>query len=532
MKRLMCFAAVAAMLGAPVTSVAQENGAAAAGSGAMRSAVERLRNANAEAIEKDWARAPIQETEVTTSHSVNAHGRTLRYRATAGTLTIRDDAGMPTASLFYTAYTLDGQPVGTRPVTYLYNGGPGSPTVWLHMGSFGPVRVQTDEPTVVRPAPFAFGPNDMTLLDQTDLVFIDMVGAGFSRPLGETPGAAFWGVDQDADAFTRAIMRYTTKFNRWSSPKYLIGESYGTLRAGAVAFLLEDRGMSLNGVVLLSSIMNYGVRQPGYPQNFVTLLPTYSATAWYHRKLANPAATVEEQVQRAREFALGPYASALAKGHMIADAERASIVRQLSELTGLSTTFIDNANMRVELSSFRKELLRDRRETIGRLDTRYLGLDDDASGDAPEEDPSSSAVTGAYFGIFQDYVANTLNYKTNVEYRMSARGLPGFNWNWNHRPPVGGPQTTPNTAVDLATAMRRNPYMKVLALNGYYDAATPFFSTEFDLAQMMLEPKLRPNLEFTYYEGGHMMYLSHSALVKLHTDLSRFYRETANGGVR
>ncbi|WP_295239793.1 peptidase S10 [uncultured Brevundimonas sp.] len=536
MKRLICLAAIAAMLGAPVAALAQESGTNSSsnngGGGAMRSATDRFRNANAEAIEKDWARAPVEETEVTTAHSVNAHGKTLRYKATAGTLTIRDDAGMPTASLFYTAYTLDGQPVGTRPVTYLYNGGPGSPTVWLHMGSFGPMRVQTDEPTVVRPAPFAFGPNDQTLLDQTDLVFIDMVGAGFSRPLGETPGSTFWGVDGDADAFARAIMRYTTKFSRWSSPKYIIGESYGTLRTGAVAFQLEDRGMSLNGVVLLSSIMNYGVRQPGYPQNFVTLLPTYAATAWYHRKLANPAATVEEQVQRARDFALGPYASALAKGHMISDAERADIVRQMSELTGLSTTFIDNANMRVDLGAFRKELLRDRRQTIGRLDTRYMGLDEDAAGGEPEDDPSSSAVTGAYFGIFRDYVANELNYKTDVEYRMSARGLPGFNWNWSHRPPVGGPQTTPNTAIDLATAMRRNPYLKVMSLNGYYDAATPFFSTEFDLAQMMLEPSLRPNLEFTYYEGGHMMYLSHDALVKLHVDLSRFYSETANGGAR
>jgi len=527
MKRTMCLAAVAAMLAG--VAVAQENGGSA---GTQRSAPDRFRNAVAESIEKDWARAPVEESEVETSHSVTAHGRTLRYKATAGTLTIRNDAGMPTASLFYTAYTLDGQPVGSRPVTFLYNGGPGSPTVWLHMGSFGPVRIQTDDPEVVRPAPFAFGPNDQTLLDQTDLVFIDMVGAGYSRPLGETPGSAFWGVDQDADAFARAILRYTTKFSRWSSPKYVIGESYGTLRTGAVAYQLQDRGMALNGVVLLSSIMNYGVRQPGYAQNFVTLLPTYSATAWYHRKLADPAPTVEEQVQRARDFALGPYASALAKGHMITEAERAGIVRRMSELTGLSPAFIDNANMRVELSSFRKELLRDRRQTIGRLDMRYTGIDADASGDSPEEDPSSSAVTGAYFGVFRDYVANTLNYRTDVEYRMSARGLPGFNWDWAHRPPVGGPQTTPNTAIDLATAMRRNPYMKVLSLNGYYDAATPFFSTEYDLAQMMLEPALRPNLEFAYYEGGHMMYTSHDALVKLHDDLSRFYRETADGGMR
>lgn len=525
MRRLFWLVAVCALIGSPV--LAQDSG----GPPPIRSAADRLRNTTAGEIEANWARAPVVETEVTTSHAVQAHGRTLRYKATAGTLTIRNDDGMPTASLFYTAYTLDGQAVGSRPVTYLYNGGPGSPTVWLHMGAFGPMRVQTDDPTVVRPAPFDFGPNDMTLLDQTDLVFIDMVGAGYSRPLGATPGSAFWGVDQDADAFARAILRYTTKFSRWTSPKYILGESYGTLRTGAVAYQLEDRGLALNGVILLSSVMNYGVRQPGYPQNFITLLPTYAAAAWYHHKIANPPADVETQVQRAREFALGPYASALAKGSMISAAERADIVQQMSALIGISPTFIDNANMRIELSAFRKELLRDRRQTIGRLDMRYLGIDADAVGGSPEEDPSSSAVTGAYVGAFSDYVANALNYHTDMDYRMSARG-PGFNWDWNHRPPVGGPQTTPNTAVDLATTMRRNPYLKVLSLNGYYDSATPFLSTEFDLAQMMLEPQLQRNLEFTYYEGGHMMYLSHQALVELHDDLARFYAETVNGGVR
>lgn len=527
MRRVFWLVALCAFIGCPAAVLAQDTG----GTAPIRSAADRLRNTTAGEIEANWARAPVVETEVTTSHAVQAHGRTLRYKATAGTLTIRDNDGMPTASLFYTAYTLDGQAVGSRPVTYLYNGGPGSPTVWLHMGAFGPMRVQTDDPTVVRPAPFAFAANDMTLLDQTDLVFVDMVGAGYSRPLGTTAGSAFWGVDQDADAFTRAILRYTTKFNRWSSPKYILGESYGTLRTGAVAFQLEERGVSLNGVILLSSIMNYGVRQPGYPQNYISLLPTYAAAAWYHNKIANPPADIETQVARARAFALGPYASALAKGSMISASERADIVRQMSELIGIAPTFIDNANMRIDLSAFRKELLRDRRQTIGRLDMRYLGIDADAAGSSPEEDPSSSAITGAYVSSFNDYIANSLNYRTDLDYRMSARG-PGFNWDWGHRPPVGGPQTTPNTAIDLATTMRRNPYLKVLALNGYYDSATPFLSTEFDMAQMMLEPQLQRNLEFTYYEGGHMMYLSHDALVALHGDLARFYAETVNGGIR
>ena len=504
----------------------------ASGQDKEKGATEAKAAKTAEDIAANWASAPVVEVAKSRKGQVSVGGRSIAYTETAGTLTLRDVNGKPIGSMFYTAYTAPSAGGKRRPVTFLYNGGPGSSTLWLRMGSFAPMRVETDAPQAVAPAPYPVVPNPDTLIGSTDMVFLDAMGAGYSRPLGDTPVSDFYGFDKDVDAFAKAITRYVTINKRWGDPKYIFGESYGTPRSAALAYKLEDQGMALNGVILLSSIMNYGVRQPGYPQNYVTLLPTYAATAWYHRKLANPAATVEEQVQRARDFALGPYASALAKGHMISDAERADIVRQMSDLTGLSTTFIDNANMRVDLGAFRKELLRDRRQTIGRLDTRYMGLDEDAAGGEPEDDPSSSAVTGAYFGIFRDYVANELNYKTDVEYRMSARGLPGFNWNWSHRPPVGGPQTTPNTAIDLATAMRRNPYLKVMSLNGYYDAATPFFSTEFDLAQMMLEPSLRPNLEFTYYEGGHMMYLSHDALVKLHADLSRFYAETANGGVR
>ena len=518
-------ACAAALMAMPLAAVAQEAGG--------RSAAERNRTAIAEDIEKNWARASAEEREVTTSHSITAHGKRLNYKATAGTLTVRNDGGMPTASLFYVAYTLDGQAPGSRPITYMFNGGPGSPSIWLHMGAFGPQRVLTDDPVVERPAPFRMGPNDMTLLDKTDLVFIDMVGAGYSRPLGEGTGAAHWGVDGDVDTFARAILRYTTRFNRWSSPKYILGESYGTLRAGALAYQLEDRGMSLNGVILLSSIMNYGVRQSGYPQNFVTLLPTYAATAWYHNAIPNKASvSLEDHVQRARDFAIGRYNAALNKGHFIPDQERAEVAREMSALIGLDPAFIEQANLRVELSPFRKELLRDRRQTVGRLDSRYTGIDYSHVTSSPEEDPSSSAITGHYFGVFRDYVANTLKYETDLDYRQSARGLPGFDWNWSHRSPLGGVQTTPNTAVDLAAVIRRNPHVKVLALNGYYDAATPFFSTEYDLSQMMLEPHLRRNIQFTYYEAGHMMYTSREPLEKLYRDMAAYYDETANGGLR
>lgn len=523
MRQLIVAAVAATLLAAPFTAQAQEGG---------RSAAERNRNAVAEDIEKNWVRASAEEREVTTSHTMQAHGKTLRYKATAGTLTVRSDAGQPTASVFYVAYTLDGQPLGSRPITYMFNGGPGSPTMWLHMGAFGPIRVPTDDPVYERPGPLRLEANDMTLLDKTDLVFIDMVGAGYSRPLGDTPVSTFWGVDGDADTFARAILRYTTKFNRWASPKYILGESYGTLRAGALSYQLHDRGLQLNGVILLSSIMNYGVRQPGFPQNFTSLFPTYAATAWYHNAINRNGVTLEQHVQRAREFAEGPYLSALNKGHAISDQEKAAVAQQMSQLIGLDPAFIMAADLRVELSPFRKELLRDRRQTVGRLDTRYTGLDASHVTGGPEEDPASSAVTGNYYGLFQDYIANTLNYRTDLDYRQSARGLPGFNWNWSHRPPVGAPQNTPNTAVDLAALMRRNPHLKVLALNGYYDAATPFFGTEYDLNQMMLEPHLRNNVEFTYYEGGHMMYTSREPLVQLYRDLSKYYDETSNGGVR
>jgi carboxypeptidase C (cathepsin A) len=516
----------AALMVAPVVTSAQESG------GGGRSVTERFKSANAEEIEKNWARASAEEREVVTSHSITAHGKRLNYKATAGTLTVRNDAGMPTASVFYAAYTLDGQPVGSRPVTYIFNGGPGSSSMWLHMGAFGPVRVQTDAPVYERPAPYNLAPNDMTILDKSDLVFIDMVGAGYSRPLGDAPGSTFWGVDADADTFARAILRYTTKNNRWSSPKYLLGESYGTLRAGALAYQLHDRGLQLNGVILLSSIMNYGVRQPGYPQNFVSLLPTYAATAWFHNAIERNGVSLEQHVQKAREFAAGPYLAALNKGHAISDQEKSAIAAQMSALVGLDADFIELANLRVELSPFRKELLRDRHQTVGRLDSRYIGIDASHVTGGPEEDPFSSAVGGPYYALTQDYVNNTLKFRTDMEYRQSARGLPGFNWDWSHRSPLGGTQTTPNTAVDLAAVIRRNPQMKVLALNGYYDAATPFFSTEYDLNQMMLEPHLRDNIQFTYYEAGHMMYTSREPLEALYRDMAAYYDETSNGGMK
>jgi carboxypeptidase C (cathepsin A) len=520
MRFLHAFAAFALVASAP--AFAQPD----SGSDKGKSLEEMHKHAMVEAAEEGWANAPVEERQVTTRHSINVDGRTLKYSANAGTLTIRDVAGKPEASIFYTAYTLDGVPSSQRPVMFLYNGGPGSPTLWLHMGSVGPMRLVTGSPDYIRPAPFQFGPNPDTLLGTTDLVFIDAPGAGYSRPLGDAKGSDFYGVDQDVDAFARAIQRYVTKYNRWDSPKFLFGESYGTTRSGALAYALQERGMALNGVILLSSIMNYGYRQPGLDNVWLNYLPSYATTAWYHHKMANPPATVEEAAALGRAFAEGPYAAALAKGQNISPEEKNAVAQRMSELTGLSPEFIKRANLRVDLSSFRKELLRDQRLTVGRFDSRYTGVDPDATGDRPGFDASSEAISGAFIGKLHDYLANDLGYETQMQYRLSARQDKDFDWDWEHKAPGSGyAMNNPNTAMDLAAAMRTNPYLKVLSLNGWYDMATPFFGTEFDLGHMMLEPAQQQNLEFRYYPSGHMVYLNPNALHAMRLDVEQFIDE-------
>ncbi len=472
----------------------------------------------------DVATAPVREIARTSRHSAVIGGRTVAYTATAGTLTLRDDDGKPVASMFYTAYTTGG---ANRPVTFLYNGGPGSPSFWLHMGSFGPVRVITDAPNATGPAPYRVVNNEHSLLDKSDLVFLDMIGAGYSRPLGDAKQAQFSGVDQDVDAFVRAIRRYVTINNRWNSPKFIFGESYGTTRSGALAYALGEAGLQLNGVVLLSSIMNYGVRSEGFDQNYINYLPSFAATAWYHNKMPNRPASVEQAVQQARDFARGPYAAALALGHDLPAAQKAAVAQQMSALTGLSAPFLIASDLRVDLGRFRKEILRDQRRTVGRFDSRFTGIDIDAAGDSPEYDASSTGITGPYFAAFNDWLVRELGYVTDMQYRQRAPIGPQ-GWDWRHRPPgARGPSITADTALDLSAAMRTNPGLRVLSMNGWYDMATPFFGTEYDLNHMQLDPTVRPNLRFTYYPAGHMTYLNVDALKSMKADLSRWYDEAA-----
>ncbi len=476
----------------------------------------------------DIATAPIQEIRKVTRHTATIGGRPIPYTATAGTLTIRDDEGKPTASMFYVAYAVEGSG-SRRPVTFLYNGGPGSSSMWLHMGSLGPMRVATDSPRSTHNAPFDIVNNNESLLDKSDLVFIDAMGAGFSRPVGDTKLQAFWGTDPDIDAFARAIERYLTANDRWNSPKFIFGESYGTTRSAGLAYRLQQDGAQLNGVVLLSSILNYGRRDPGFDQELINYMPSFAAAAAYHHRLATTPADVPAFLREVREWARGPYALALAKGQELPDADRQAVAHQMAAYTGLSERFILANNLRVSASRFRKELLRDQGLTLGRYDARFTGEDVDSAGETPDYDPSDTGITGAFVSAFHHYLASDLGFTSDMTYRPTYYSA-GLQWSFQHRSPGGrggGDTNMADVALDLSAAMRENPNLKVYSLNGIYDFATPFFGTEYDLGHMQLNAATKGNVRFAYYPSGHMVYLNTDALKSMKDDLARFYDEAA-----
>jgi carboxypeptidase C (cathepsin A) len=431
--------------------------------------------------------------------------------------------------MFYVAYTLDGSEPGTRPVSFLYNGGPGSATIWLHMGSFSPVRVSTDSPSPTAGPPFKLVPNQYSLLDKTDLVFVDAPLTGFSRAVGKGQPKDLIGTDPDLHAFDRFIVRYLTVNQRWNSPKFLIGESYGTTRSAALADMLGNDGVQLNGVVLISSILNYNIRAGGYDFIYVANLPSYAAAAWYFDKIPNKPAKVSDWVQQARDFASGPYAQALFAGDALPAAQLDDIAKQVSHFTGLSVDYIKEANLRISPTRFRKEVLRTDRRTLGRYDMRFEGEDVDAAGEAPGYDASDTGISGAFVGAFHDYLETELKYQTTDNYRPTAYDQT-TDWDFKHRPTSaapggGGPgavQSQPYVAADLASAIRKNPHLHVFSANGYFDLATPFFATEYDISHMYLEPELRGNIQFGYYPSGHMIYLNVDALHQLKDDLAAF----------
>ena len=478
------------------------------------------------ADQKDGALPIPAEAKVETKHDWTAGARAVHYTATAGTLLIKDEEEKAIGSMFYVAYTEDGVAPGTRPVTFLYNGGPGSASLWLHMGSVGPMRVVTDSPKATGPAPFSVVQNEYSLLDKSDLVFVDAPLTGFSRLVGKGTVKDFAGVDEDVKAFDKFVTRYITINNRWNSPKFLFGESYGTPRSAALVAALNNDGIEFNGVVLLSSILNYNVENPGYDSDAEYYLPSFASIAWFYDKVPHTG-TLKEYVQKVREFARGPYATALEQGDQLPQAEFDSIAQQLAAFTGLSVQYVKDAKLRISATRFRKELFRDDDQILGRYDARFEAFDVDAAGENPGFDPSDTGISGAFVGAFHNYLQNELKYTESGPYYLSGPGI-NQNWDWKHQPSGGGRgfgrgQSMPDTVIDLGDAMRKNPHLKVFSANGWFDLATPYFSTEHDLAQMMLPPSIASNVSFGYYPAGHMVYLNVDALKEMHADLEKWY---------
>jgi carboxypeptidase C (cathepsin A) len=473
------------------------------------------------------AKAPVAEIAHTASHTVRLAGKAINYKATAGTLTLRADDGAPTASMFYVAYTVEpakGAP--ERPVTFFFNGGPGSASLWLNIGGFGPLRAATATPHATAPAPYVFEENQGTLLDKSDLVFLDAIGTGYSRVLGKAEYAQFWSVDGDVDAFSRAIIRYVEINRRWNSPKFLFGESYGTTRAAAVAYKLHIQDVDLNGVILQSSLLNFARLQPGLDEIFVDSLPTYAAAAWAHGRATGASKDQNAFLDEVRAFARGPYAAALAKGDLITQEEEDSVARQMSRYIGVSVEYLEQTHLRVEMESFRKELLRDKGQVIGRFDARFSGPDPGTTGqyDPATDDPATAGVNGAYLAAFRNQLAVDMGFTTNLSYRALYNAVIEPRWDMHHKAPgIDERLTTPNTGLDLAAVMGANPRLRVLSLNGIYDMSTPFFGTEYDLSHLLLPAELRSHIGIKYYAAGHQTYADPQALREMKADLDRFY---------
>lgn len=463
-----------------------------------------------------------------TKHSIKIDGKVINYTATVGTLILKNDKDETIASFGYTAYTKDGETdMSKRPVTFSYNGGPGSSSMWLHMGIMGPRRVAVNDPSPNGPAPYKLEDNGYSILDVSDVVMMDPVGTGLSRAIGKGKNGDFWGVDGDCRSVSQFIRNYVHENERWNSPKFLLGESYGTFRSAAVAdYLQETYGISVNGIVLVSNVLDIRTLafNPGDDLPYIVNLPTYAATAWYHNKVANKGAGLEAFLNDVRAFAFGEYATALMKGDMLSDADKAKVLDKLNAITGISKDYWDKANLRVLQPQFSQELLRSEGIIVGRLDARYKGIAQDKLSEYAFTDPQSNDISPAFISAFMHYYTTELKVPKDKSYNTSAYALQGFNWDWKHQRSNGlfGDASTPNTEPDLLNAMSNNPKMKVMVLNGIYDLATPFAGSEYTFDHMGLDKKIRNNITHKYYEAGHMMYIHNESAAKFKKDVSEF----------
>lgn len=466
------------------------------------------------APDKEWTAGPLSITH----HQLKTARGPIAYTATAGYMPMKDERDSLKAKLFFIAYTKDGvQDIGQRPVLFAFNGGPGSSSVWLHMGALGPERVlMTDNGESTAP-PYRTVPNEFSWLDKVDLVFIDPMLTGYTRPAGNTAPSDYTGFNNDIRFVGDFIRLYLTRYNRWRSPKYLAGESYGTTRAAGLSSYLQDtHGIYLNGIILLSAVLSFNAHSAGRDNDlpYALQLPTFAATAWYHKQADPKYTSLQQILDASRKYAMSDYIGSLLKGDMIGQQERSAVIEQLHQFTGLSREYLDACNLRLSVGRFNKELLRRNGKTVGRFDSRVTGIDYDKAGESFDYDPSyDRTVHGAYTAAFNDYVRRALNFKSDLNYEiLTGRVWP---WTFSHNGYL-------NVADNLRDAMVKNPSLRVWVCNGYYDMATPWYTTDYVMHHMFLPEESRRNLSFTYYEAGHMMYLHKPSLVKLRKDFEAF----------
>jgi carboxypeptidase C (cathepsin A) len=474
---------------------------------------------------------------VETKHSVIINGKEIRYTVTAGTIILKEEEGerdkesegyKPKAEIFFIAYTRDdAADPAARPLTFSFNGGPGSSSVWLHLGVLGPRRVYNLDDGSMPPPPFKLVDNEYSLLDKTDLVFIDPVNTGYSRVLEGEKAKPYHEVRKDVESVGDFIRLYTTRYKRWTSPKFLIGESYGTTRAAGLSGYLQERhGMYLNGIMLVSAILNFQTARftPGNDLPYILFLPGYTATAWYHKRLdAELQADLRKTLDEVEQFAVEEYSAALFRGAGLSPEGRASTVGKLSRYTGLSPEYIERTNLRIDAHRFFKELLRGEGRTVGRLDSRFKGIDRDSAGEFPEYDPMLTEILGTYTAALYQYVRAELEYENDLPYEI----LTGKVWPWSYK---DSENEYLNVAETLRKAMTLNRYLKVFVANGYYDLGTPYFATEYTFNQMELDASLRGNVSMAYYEAGHMMYMHLPSLAQMKADLAKFMDGAAPRG--
>jgi carboxypeptidase C (cathepsin A) len=469
------------------------------------------------------ASVPKEQSSVT-DHALHVRGQTIPYKATASTTLLKNEKDEPTAIIFSVAYTRsDVKDASQRPIAFIYNGGPGSASVWLHMGAFGPRHVVTPNAEFAPPPPYKVEDNANSLLDKTDMVFIDPVGTGYSRAVGKAQDKDFWGIDSDVKSFSQFINIYVTRNSRWNSPKYLIGESYGTFRSAALSnYLQSNDGMYLNGIVLISTVLDLGTLSfnPGDDMPYIFYLPSYAATAWYHKVLEDRPPDLSAFLTEVKQFASTDYAQALMKGSQLQEPEKAQMLKKLSRYTSLSEEYLRKADLRVNLPQFMAELQRSRGLTTGRLDGRFSGPETDLLAEFAAYDPLETATMGPFTATFNSYVRDELKFTEDRKYEVLSEEA-NRQWDWKHHSGENfGFPGSPNVEGDLLQALVSNPQLRVQVENGLFDLATPFFATEYTMDHLGLPEKLRPNIDLQYYEAGHMMYLRDDSLAKLKANIS------------